>query len=296
LAASGGGGPRSTPEMMRRQLKIALRKHRLEAGRTQQAAAQALDWHASKIIRIESGAVGITATDLRALLNLYGVHDSDRVAELVELARGSRRQTWGQYSDVYSLASRTLFASEAAANAMYKYEPTVIPGLLQTEEYARALLEGLGRTGEKIERMVRARLERQELLENEHRPELHFIIGEAALSRPVGGSGVMTRQIELLKYVSRRDEVYLQALPFSVGAHPSMGVAFTILQFADISLDDLVYVENAVGEATYRDDAELIADYRHEFLVLQELACEPTAFADIMDICLARLQRPSWTV
>lgn len=281
---------------MRRQLKIALRKHRLEAGLTQQAAAQALDWHPSKIIRIESGAVGITATDLRALLDVYRVDDSDRVAELVELARGSRKQTWRQYSDVYSSASLTLFASEAAAAAMYKYEPTVIPGLLQTEEYARALLEGLGHTEEKIERMVRARLDRQELLENEHRSELHFIIGEAALSRPVGGRGVMTRQIELLKYVSRRDEIYLQALPFSVGSHPSMGVAFTILQFADINLDDLVYVENAVGEATYRDDAELTADYRHEFLVLQELACDPSEFAHIMDICIARLERPSWTL
>jgi transcriptional regulator with XRE-family HTH domain len=277
---------------MRRRLRIALRQHRLEAGFTQQTAARALDWSPSKIIRIESGAVGITPTDTRALLDLYGVRDPERIAELVELARGSKKQSWRQYSDVYSAASLTLFSNEAAAQAMFKYEPTVIPGLLQTEEYARALLTGLNRSSDKIERMVRARLERQELLDHDSPPGLHFIIGEAAVSRPVGGRGVMANQLQFLKDVARRPEAQLQILPLSVGAHPSMGVAFTILQFADITLDDLLYLETAIGESTFRDDPELIADYRQDFLALQDLACEPNVFERVIDMFLDRLDRP----
>jgi transcriptional regulator with XRE-family HTH domain len=281
-----------TPEIMRRRLRIALRRYRLAAGFTQKTAARALDWSSSKIIRIESGAVGVTSTDVRALLDLYGVRDPELVAELVELARGSKKQSWRQYSDVYSSASLMLFSNEAAAQVMYKYEPTVIPGLLQTEEYARALLMGLSHSSDKVERMVRARLERQELLERDPHPELHFIIGEAAVSRPVGGRGVMANQLEFLKDVSRRPELYLQILPLSIGAHPSMGVAFTILQFVDMNLDDLLYLETAIGEATHRDEAELIADYRHDFLELQERACNPEAFERVIDMFMERLDRP----
>jgi DNA-binding XRE family transcriptional regulator len=290
LAERSAGG---TPEIMRRRLRTALRQHRFEAGFTQQTAAQALDWSPSKIIRIESGAVGVASTDVRALLDLYGVQNSERVAELVELARGSKRESWRQYKDVYSKASLTLFSNEAAAQAMYKYEPTVIPGLLQTEEYAYALLTGLSHSSDKTERMVRARLERQELLEHDSHPELHFIIGEAAVSRPVGGRGVMANQLERLKDISRRPKAQLQVLPLSVGAHPSMGVAFTILQFAeDMALDDLLYLETAIGESTYRDDPELIADYRHDFLILQELACKTDVFEPVIDMFLERLGRP----
>jgi uncharacterized protein DUF5753/helix-turn-helix protein len=289
LETSSAGG---TPEIMRRQLRIALRQLRGDAGHTQRTAAEALEWSPSKIIRVESGAVGITATDTRALLDLYGVRDPERVAELVQLARGSKKQSWRQYRDVYSTASLTLFSNEAAAQAMYKYEPTVIPGLLQTEEYAHALLTGLSHGSEKVERMVRARLERQELLDRDPHPELHVIIGEAAVSRPVGGRGVMRNQLELLKYLSRRPEVYLQVLPLSVGAHPSMGVAFTVLQFADMALDDLLYLETAIGESTNRDDPELISYYRADFLVLQDLACSPDVFEEAINVFIERLDMP----
>ena len=286
------GSANSSPEIMRRQLKTALRQYRHEAGLTQQAAAHELDWSPSKIIRIESGAVGITPTDVRALLGLYGVQDSERAAELVELARGSRRPAWSQYQGVYSKASLALFANEAAAHSMYKYEPTVIPGLLQTEEYARALLKSLSHSSDKIERMVTARLERQELLEHNPDSELHFVIGEAAVRRPVGGHGVMANQLKRLKDFSRRPKTFLQVLPFSVGAHPLMGVAFTILRFADMALDDLLYLETAIGESTFRDDPELTSNYQQDFLVLQGLACKPVVFERVIDMFLEHLDRP----
>lgn len=285
--ASGRGKIIETPEVMRRLLRGNLRQAREAVPLTQQAAADLLDWSVSKIIRIEQGAVGITPIDLRALLAVYNVTDQKLIAELVELARGSRKQTWRQYRGVYSPASLTLFANEAVAAFIYKYEPTFIPGLLQTEDYARALLAGLGHDDEEIEQMVSARLERQELLDRERRPDLQFVMGEVTLTRAVGGTEVMLQQLEHVKDLAGRPGIDLQVLPFSAGAHPSMGGAFTILEFADQNLDDLLYLENAGGESTSRDDPDLIADYRRDFLDIQKLAIGKGDFANFVDGIIA---------
>ena len=243
----------------------ALRRYREAADLTQKEAAEALDWGTSKIIRIEQGTVGITPVDLRALLELYKITDEEQVSELVRLARGSKKQSFRGYKDVYSPASLTLFGYESAAKSIYKYEPTFIPGLLQTEEYARNLLAGMGHEEREIERMVSARLERQELLDREPRPQLQFILGEAVVNRAVGGRGVMRRQLEWLKVLAERPGIFLQVLLFSAGAHPRMGGAFTILQFADENIDDLLYLESAGGTSVSRDDPDLIADYLRDF-------------------------------
>jgi hypothetical protein len=283
-----------TPEMMRRRLKAALRQERETADLTQKDAAAALDWSVSKIIRIEQGAVGITPIDLRALLAVYQTVDAKRESELVDLARGSKKQSWSEYKDVYSTASLTLFGLEAAAKIIYKYEPTFVPGILQTEEYARALLAGIGHSEDDIERMVSARLERQEILDHEARPQFEFILGEAVVSRTVGGRGVMLRQLERLKSLAAGEDVSLQVLPFSAGAHPRMGDAFTILQFADENLDDLLYLENAGCESTSREDPDLIASYRRDFLTLQAMASESDDFASVIDkIAATLLTRPA---
>ena len=276
-----------TPVIQRRRLRAALRHHREAAGLTQKAVSEALDWTMSKIIRIETGAVGLSETDLGALMDLYKITDQKRQAELVELAHGSRKQPWSEYSDVYSVAARTLFHNEAAAKIIYKYEPTYIPGLLQTEEYARALLAGLGHSEHEVERMVRARLERQQLLEQDRRPRLEFILDEAAVSRAVGSRGVLLNQLERLKYHASRPGVSLRVLQFEAGAHPRMGGSFTILEFADETLDDLLYLENAGGESVSREDPELVAAYRHDFVTLQELASPSSDFAAIIDKMVA---------
>ncbi len=276
-----------TPEVMMRRLRVTLRQYREAAGFTQQGAAEALDWSVSKIIRIETGAVGITPVDLRALLAVYKVTDSKLTSELVDLARGSRRQSWRQYKGVYSPASLALFTNEAVAEVIYKYEPTFIPGLLQTPEYARALLAGLGHDEDEVELMVSARLERQELLERKVRPRLQFVLGEATVSRAVGGRDVMLRQLEHLKELSVLPGIDLNILLFARGAHPRMGGAFTILQFEDKSLDDLLYLENAGGESTSRDDPDLIADYRRDFLTIYKLANQGEDFAKIIDDIIA---------
>jgi transcriptional regulator with XRE-family HTH domain len=283
-----------TPAVKRRKLKAALRQEREAADLTQTQVADALDWSVSKIIRIETGAVGVTVTDLRALMDQYKIPNGKRQTELLELARGSRRQPWSKYSSVYSSAARMLFGFEEAAKVIYKYEPTFIPGLLQTEEYATSLLNGIGHSKEDTEAIVRGRLERQDLLDQELRPELQFILGEAAVSRVVGGSGVMLHQLEHLKDLAARPKVSLQVLSFDVGAHPRMGEAFTILEFTDENLDDLIYLENAGRESVSYEDPELVAAYRGDFVILQKLASPSSDFATIIDrIAATRLAVPS---
>jgi transcriptional regulator with XRE-family HTH domain len=282
-----------TPEVKRRRLKAALRREREAAGLAQKQVSEALDWSVSKIIRIEAGAVGLSATDLRALMDLYKIADDKRRAELTELARGSRKQSWSEYGDVYSVAARTFFGHETAARVIYKYEPTFIPGLLQTEEYARALLRGVGHGEDEIERMVTGRLERQELLDQSPRPRLEFILGEAAVSRAVGGPGVMLHQLERLKELAGRPDTSLQILLFEAGAHPRMGEAFTILEFADENLDDLIYLENAGRESVSREDPELVAAYRRDFVTLQGLATPSSDFAKVIDRIAATRLAPT---
>ena len=283
-----------TPEVKRRLLKAALRREREDAGLSQKQVSDALDWSVSKIIRIETGAVGLTVTDLRALMDQYKITDEHRRDELIELARGSRKQSWSEYSDVYDVAARTLFGYEAAAKTIYKYEPTFIPGLLQTEEYATAVLKAVGHTEHEIERMVRGRLERQELLDKGSRPELRFVIGEAAVSRVVGGHGVMHHQLERLKDLAARPQISLQILLFEAGAHPRMGEAFTVLEFPDENLDDLIYLEDAGRESVSREDPELTAAYLSDFAILQRLAIPSSDFAATIDkIAAMRLVLPS---
>jgi transcriptional regulator with XRE-family HTH domain len=280
-----GGGAAHTPEIMRRRLRVALREARETAGVTQKEAAEALYSSISKIIRMERGLVAITPTDLQALLALYGVTDKERVAELVELAQGAKRgsRSWGEYRQVYSPASLNLFGSEGAAKTIRKYEPNFVPGLFQTEEYAQALLTGLGHTNKEVELMVKARLERQELLDRKPRPELHFILGEAAICRAVGGRSAMRRQLEQLKELGGHPGISLQVMPFSAGEHPHIGGAFTILEFADKDLDDLLYLENAGGERTIKDEPEVLADYDETFEKLASMATKPDVLAEVLD-------------
>jgi transcriptional regulator with XRE-family HTH domain len=273
-----------TPEIMRRRLRVALRQARDEAGLTQRAAADTMEWSVSKIIRIEQGAVAITPIDLRALLAVYNVTDEKRVQELVDLARRSKRQSWSEYKDVYSQAALTLFGSEPAAKNIYSYEPTFVPGLLQTEEYAQALLVGLGYSEENIARMVSRRLERQELLDLDTRPNISLILGEAVVSRAVGGRRIMRRQLERIREIGARPGISIQILPFSAGVHPKMGAgAFTILEFEDESLDDLLYLETATNESTTREDSELIAEYRDAFVKIEAMATKPDDLGHVLE-------------
>jgi transcriptional regulator with XRE-family HTH domain len=262
-----------TVEVKKRRLRTALRQARLDAGMTQKAAADALVWSISKIVRIEQGTVPVAPSDVRVMLQLYGETDPTAVQELVDLAKEAREDKgWSTFSDVLSQESLELFGNEPAAKVIYKYEPSVIPGMFQTQEYARALLRALGNSEEQVERRLEVRTQRQQLLESHARPELEFILGEIALSRTVGDEDIMREQIAHVLELAKLDGISVILLPFAAGAHRGMGGAFTVLQFDDPLLPDLLYLENAERESVSRDEEGEIRRYLELFVELQNMA------------------------
>lgn len=262
-----------TVEVRKRRLRTALRQARNDAALTQKAAAEVLVWSVSKIVRIEQGTVPVTPTDVRVMLQLYGVTDASRIEELVDLAKQAREDKGlSAFSDVLSAEALELFGNESAAKVIYKYEPSVFPGLFQTQEYTRSLLHALGNSEEETERRLDMREQRQRMLESSHHPELSFIVGETALYRPVGGDDVMREQIRHMLELSKMNGISVYILPFAAGVHRAMGGAFTVLQFEDPMLPDLLYLENAVGERVSRDEQGEIRKYLELFVELQTMA------------------------
>jgi transcriptional regulator with XRE-family HTH domain len=276
--------PAETVEVKRRRLRFALRDARKESGMTQHVVAKKLSWSPSKIVRIEQGTVPVTPTDVKAMLSLYGVTDQDRVESLATLAIEAREtKGFKQYSDVYSSAALELFGSEPSATAIYKHEPTVIPGLLQTTDYARHLLLSLGNSDDAAARKLAARRERQMTLERQERPELNFVIGEAALSRTVGNDDVMREQLAVLRARAGEDDINLYLLPFAAGAHRGLGAAFTILQFANPDDPDVLYLENAERMTVSRDHPEEVERYLELFVHLKQLSDHFGEFETMLD-------------
>jgi transcriptional regulator with XRE-family HTH domain len=272
IVVTDGASKAETVEVKKRRLRGALRQARLDATMTQRAAAEQLVWSTSKIVRIEQGIVPVTPTDVRAMLQLYHV-DESRIKELVELAKDAREDKgWSAFNDVLSQASLELFGNEPTAKVIYKYEPSVVPGLFQTQDYARSLLRALGNSEYQVERRLEVRAQRQRLLDRPIHPELNFILGEAALIRPVGGDDVMREQLAYLLELSKRDDISIFLLPFSAGAHRGMGSAFTVLQFDDPLLPDLLYLENAERESVSRDEEGDIRKYLELYVELQNMA------------------------
>lgn len=264
------------PTVQRRRLRVELRKARDAAGFRQADVAAAMDWSPSKIIRIESGQVSISTNDLKALLGHYNVKDPARLDNLLELAKSTRGASfYDQYADLLKAGFKEYVAYESSASVIRQYDPVLVPGLLQTEEYGRAILEyaaGFGRDG--ADRAWAVREHRQEVHDRDDPPAMVFVIDEAAIRRRVGGGQVMRHQLVRLRAFAAEAHVTLQVLPFERGAHPGMLGNFILLEFADSSLDDLVHLES-VNEITIRDDAELIARYMEKFLLLEELALAP---------------------
>jgi transcriptional regulator with XRE-family HTH domain len=272
IAVAEGTSPQETVEVKKRRLRTALRQARTDANLTQKAAADQLVWSNSKIVRIELGTVPVTPTDVRAMLQLYGVTESSQIEEFVNLAKQARvDKGLSAFDDVLSTEALELFGNESAAKVIYKYEPSVFPGLFQTQEYARSLLHALGNSEEEVERRIEVREQRQRMLESAHHPELSFIIGETALSRPVGGDDVMREQIAHLLELSKRKGISISILPFAAGVHRAMGGAFTVLQFEDPLLPDLLYLENAVGERVSHDEEGEIKKYLELFVELETM-------------------------
>jgi transcriptional regulator with XRE-family HTH domain len=266
---------------LRRRLTTQLRQLRSKAGLTQKQVAEALYWSPSKMIRIEQGTVRITPTDLQALLGLYGVSDPTVVAELVTMARESKKLPFSEYRDIISAEALRYFQYEANASIIRQVTPILVPGLLQIEEYSRALLDAYGTPVDRVDKIVESRKERQELFERTNPPESFFVLDEAVLRRTVGGPKVMGRQIAHLVEMSRRPDVSIQVLPFTAGAHSAMKGPFVHLEFPDKNDPDVIFVENTLGDTLFRDDEEITAQYLEQFWMLETIATPSDFFEKI---------------
>ena len=237
------------PTIPRWQLGGELSRLREAAGVTWAEAAEALGCSESKIRKIEGGHVGVVKAELALLLATYGVHDEELRASLSALqGLGRQRGWWAQFGRLPGPFT-TYLDLESAATTIRIFEPLMIHGLLQTEDYARAVAEtvSLGPAVEQ-ERQAKIRLARQErVLEAEEPPTLWVILDEAALRRPVGGLDVMTEQLCHLARLADRPEVTVQVVPFRHGGHPGALGAFTIFEFDEDRHSPVVYVEGQAG-------------------------------------------------
>ncbi|WP_218906958.1 helix-turn-helix domain-containing protein [Micromonospora jinlongensis] len=258
------GGPTTGPTVLRMLLGAQLRRLRESSGVTREGAGWEIRSSESKISRMELGRVGFKERDVSDLLTLYGVTEEHERDALLKLARDANSPGWWhRYGDVLPTWFQSYLGLEAAAALIRTYEVQFVPGLLQTGDYARAVvLLGHGAAGpDEIERRVALRMQRQQLLHRESPPQLWAVVDEAALRRPIGGPAVMRGQLTALIEATKSPNIRLQVIPFAAGGHAAAGGAFTILRFGDQELPDIVYIEQLTS-AIYldkRDDLDYYA-------------------------------------
>jgi transcriptional regulator with XRE-family HTH domain len=264
--------------MRRRRLAAELRRLRTEATLTVEEAAARLQWPGSKVSRIENRQVGVSPKDLRNLLDLYQVKDRAYREELLEVGRRATERGWWQSYTGLLPALGTLIGLEAEAATIRTYEPELIPGLLQTPDYARAVIRaaGPGDTMEQVNRGIEVRLERQEALTRTDPPppKVSVVLNEGVLARRVGSPDVMRGQLEHLIRERDRANVVIQVLPFSSGEHPAMVGPFTMLTFLDPADPGVVNVENVLGALALEQPEEIRA-YEDVWSTLQARAASP---------------------
>ncbi|RKT15991.1 helix-turn-helix protein [Streptomyces sp. 1114.5] len=276
------------PTVRRRRLAAALVRLREEAGKSPEGAAERIGCHRSKISRIENARLGISLGELRDLLTFYGVEDQGRVDELVALARRGREPGWVQRASLARPSYSDFIDYEETADYIKSFENMLISGLLQTPDYARAVMQAKpsGLTAEQVDALVTARMERQEVLNRPNPPRLCVIEGESALRVQVGGAKVMAGQLDKLVAMAEHPYVELQVLPDRAGAHAGLMGSFVMFSFPSPDYSDVVCVEHRTG-TLYMETAAEIDEYTLIFDSLRSIALSP---ADSLDM-IARVRR-----
>ncbi|MFU8874606.1 helix-turn-helix domain-containing protein [Micromonospora sp. SL4-19] len=267
------GGPASGPTVLRMLLGAQLRRLREGAGVSRESAGWEIRSSESKISRMELGRVGFKERDVADLLTLYGVTAREERGALLKLARDANSPGWWhRYGDVLPTWFQSYLGLEVAAALIRTYELQFVPGLLQTPEYARAviLLGHRGASAAELDRRVGLRMKRQELLRRTDPPQLWAVLDEAALRRPIGGPEVMRGQLDALIEATAAPHVRLQIVPFTAGGHAAASGAFSILRFGDEDLPDIVYIEQLTS-AIYLDKRD---DLDYYALAMERLCVE----------------------
>jgi transcriptional regulator with XRE-family HTH domain len=267
LESPGGGGP----TVLRLLLGAQLRRLREAKRISLEEAGHVIRASHSKMSRLEHGRVGFKDRDIADLLTFYGVMDAEERESLRALARKANEQGWWHdYSDILPSWFEAYIGLEEAATRIRSYEIQFVPGLLQTESYARAvtILGHAHSPAEEIERRVSLRMARKSLLRGLRAPHLWVVIDEAVLRRPIGGPDIMREQLDYLIDCAAMPNVTLQVIPFQAGGHSAAGGPFSILRFAEADLPDVVYLEQLTS-AIYLDKRETVDHY----LAVMERLC-----------------------
>ena len=268
-----------SPTVRRRELGTLLRALRNGKGLTVEQVAEQLMCSPSKVSRMETGH-GATPRDIRDLCDLYVVTDTAEREHLMSLAREGKQTGWWQDYDLDYFA--TYVGLEAAAIEIKSYQSAIVPGLLQTQSYARAMHRASVPEidPERIDQLIDVRLTRQQLLAQNVPLRLDVVLDEAVLHRAVGGPAVMSEQLDRLIEMSNRPNVTIQIIPYSVGAHPAMDSTFHILEFTG-SVPSVVYVEGLVGWI-YLERPQDIDRYQQVFEHLRTVASSPQESIELL--------------
>lgn len=283
---------RSGPVVLRLLVGAQLRRLR-EARRIKcEDAGGAIRASHSKISRMELGRIGFKRRDVADLLTFYGVHDGAERESLLALAEEANMPAWWHgYADLVPSWFEAYLGMEAAASVIRTYEVQFVPGLLQTEDYARAVIR-LGHpdaSTTEIERRVELRMKRQAILQRPDAPKLWAVIDEAALRRPYGGAATMRSQIKRLIDLAELPSITIELMPFSAGGHAAAGGPITILRFAEDEIPDVVYLEQLTS-AVYANRAADLDNYWHIMNRLVIQAEPPNATTTILHKLLEEYQ------
>ncbi|MCU4745746.1 MULTISPECIES: helix-turn-helix domain-containing protein [Streptomyces] len=251
------GQPVTTVRRMR--LGMELRRLREQAGKSQLEAADVVDASDAKISRVESGKTGMSRLELVALLDLYEVKDETLREALVDLNRNSRKRGWWQQrKDVLSPKLMELIELESTASQIFQFESGLIPGLFQTEAYARAVISASPEPhGPSVDQGVQIRLERQKILEGSQSPRIICVLDEAAIRRQVGGPSVMAEQLRKLVCIANPPHLSIQVIPYSAGAHASMEGPFLRFVYPAPAHMDIVFLEQKASRLFIEEAAGL---------------------------------------
>lgn len=279
------------PTVRLRRLAATLRRLRENAGLSREDVEEQTAVNEGTLYRLETARSRPQPRTLKTLLNLYGVSDAVRT-DLLDLAKNADAQGWLRaYQAELPEEYAAYINFEHEARSVHNYESLYIPGLLQTEDYARAAVSGTlpTATSQEVEYRVRARMERQERLTSEKPLEVWGIADEAAIRRQVGGSEVMRAQLAHLLNVTKQPKVTLQVIPFDVGSHPGMPGSFIYMEFMEAVDPDLVYVDTLAGDLFLETDDDLRL-YSSMFNHLQAIALSPSKTMNLITEAMESLK------
>lgn len=279
-----GTWPDGSPTVLRMILARQLQALREKSGMSHEQAAQAIDSSESTIRRMERAEGGLEPLTVKSLLMAYGVSDPGEIDAFLALSRdASKPGWWHSYDDVLPSWFRAAVGLEESASLIRAYEPQVVPGLLQTEGYIRAITAASSpaATEDFTERAVALRLARQQLLGRPDPPEYRVVLDETVLRRTIGGHKVMRAQLEHLIRAAGQPQVTIQVIPFAAGWHPALYGMFNIFRFPAAQLPDIVYTEALTG-AYYLDKPDESARYTEALDRLCAQAASPERTVTIL--------------